>query len=269
MKILNVIFFVFTGLYILVLILAFFLQDKLLFFPAAIDKDYKYALTSNDREVFIPSSDGNTINGILYKRPGNKYVVLYFHGNGGSLDMWQTASDYILPLNCDLLIIDYRGYGKSTGTFSEQGFYDDAHAAYQFLLQNGYTPDQIIACGRSLGTGVAAQLASTEKVKALVLISPYTSLPDIAAEKMPFLLPKLLIRYQVNTLKIAPELKVPVLILHGTNDLTIPYSHAQKIYAAIKAPKKLVLIEGGGHNNLNDYAEHDKGVREFLNSLHN
>ncbi len=267
MKVLKVIFILLGSFYLLILIAAFFLQHKLLFFPSHVEKNYQYNLTPGDKEVFITTEDGNSINGILYQRPGNKNVILYFHGNGGSLDLWQTASEEILALNCDLLIIDYRGYGKSTGSFSEKGFYDDAHSAYRFLLQNGYSPDQIIVCGRSLGSGVAAQLAHTEKVKALILQSPYTSLPDVAAEKMPYLLPRLLISYQLNTLKIAPDLKVPVLILHGTNDEVIPSSHGQKIYDAVKAPRKLVLIKGAGHNDLDHYSQHAKAADEFIKGL--
>jgi fermentation-respiration switch protein FrsA (DUF1100 family) len=267
MKIFKVVFISLIGLYILVLILAFTFQDKLIFFPQPLDKNYRYNLTGDDKEVFISTSDGNLINGILFHRAGNQNVVLYFHGNGGSLDSWQMISQQILPLKCDLLIIDYRGYGKSTGSFSEKGFYDDAHSAYRFLINSGYTPDQIIAYGRSLGTGIATELATTEKVKALIVESPYTSLADVAAEKMSWLLPKLLLRYRLNTLKRAGQLKVPVLVIHGAQDELIPCAHGQKIYAAISSPKKLLLIAGGGHNNLSDFKEHFEGVESFIDSL--
>ena len=267
MKILKIIFALFLGLYILVLVLAFAFQDKLIFFPQPLDKSYRYNLTGDDKEVFIPTSDGNLINGILFHRPGNQNVILYFHGNGGSLDSWQMTGEQILPLNCDLLIIDNRGYGKSTGAFSEKGFYDDAHSAYRYLIQSGYQPNQIIAYGRSLGTGIATELATTEKVKALILESPYTSLPDVAGEKMSWLLPKLLLRYRLNTLARAPKLNVPVLIIHGAQDELIPCAQGQRIYAAISSPKKLLLIAGGGHNNLSEFKEHFEGIRSFIGSL--
>jgi len=267
MKMLALIFGVALAFYILVLVAAYILQDKLIFFPQKLDRDYRYDLTGNDKEVFIPTTDGNSINGILFHRPGNQKVILYFHGNAGSLDTWQSLSNEILPLNCDMLIIDYRGYGKSTGSFSENGFYDDAHSAYRFLLQTGYQPDQIIAYGRSLGSGVATELACTEKVKALILESPYTSLAAVAAEKMPYLFPQLLMRYRLNTLKRAGEIKVPVLVIHGTKDELIPYTHGEKIYQAVTSPKKLLLIQGGGHNDLSQFHEHFEGVRDFLASL--
>ena len=266
-KVLKISLLVVAGLYILLLIAAYAFQDKLIFFPQPLNRNYRYQLTDSDKEVFISTSDGNMVNGILFHRPGNKNVVLYFHGNGGSLDSWQMTGENILPLNCDLLIIDYRGYGKSTGSFSEKGFYDDAHSAYRFLINSGYTPDQIIAYGRSLGTGVAAELATTEKVKALILESPYTSFPAIAAEKMPYLLPGLLMRYRLNTLKRAGQIKIPVLILHGTDDELIPCAHSRKIYDALPAPKKLILIKGGGHNNLNQFAEHNEEIKNFFSSL--
>ena len=267
MKILKIIFAVVIVLYLAILILAFLFQDSLIFFPQPLAKDYRYNLTDNDKEVFISTADGKLINGILFHRPGNQNVVLYFHGNAGALDSWQRTWEDILPLNCDLLIIDYRGYGKSTGSFSEKGFYEDAHASYKFLLQSGYTSNQIIAYGRSLGTGVAMELATTEKVKALILESPYTSFPTLAAEKMPYLLPQLFIRYKLNTLKRAAELKVPALIIHGIDDELIPVSHGQKIYDAISSPKKLLLIKGGGHNDLSRFKEHREGINDFINSL--
>ncbi len=268
MKVLKVICTTVLLLYILVLVLVYAYQDKLLFFPQHLDKNFRYAaLTENDQEVFVQTGDGKLINGILYRRPGNQNIVLYFHGNAGALDSWQEISDEILRLGCDLLIMDYRGYGKSEGTFSEQGFYEDAHAAYKFLMKEGYKPSQIIVYGRSLGTGVATELAVTEPTKALILESPYTSMVDIANEKMPYLLPKLLLRYRLNTFERASQLKVPVLIIHGSQDELIPCQHGQKIYGAVLSAKKLLLIPGGEHNNLAAFPGHFTGLQDFIYSL--
>src|ERR1700730_7749376 len=93
-----------VSIYILVLLAAYFFQEKLIFFPQRLPSNYSYHLSSNDKEVFIKTSDGETINGILYTRPGNKNVFLYFHGNAGVLDSWQELSNELLPLNCNLLI---------------------------------------------------------------------------------------------------------------------------------------------------------------------
>ncbi len=253
--------------YAIVLLLAYVFQDSLIFYPQKLSSNYHYQLTGNDKEVFISTADGEVINGILFNRPGNRHVVLYFHGNGGSLDSWQQTGAQILALGCDLLIIDYRGYGKSTGSFSEKGFYRDANAAYKFLIQSGYSPGQVIAYGRSLGTGVATQLAIDQKVAGLILESPYTSLGAVAAEKMPYLFPGLLLKYKLNTLAKAPQLKVPTLIIHGSADELIPCSQGQQLYNVIKAPKKLVLINGGGHNNLGMFNEHAECISDFISSI--
>ena len=256
-----------VALYLLVLIAAFLFQNKLLFFPVKLTPGYAYKLSNQDKEVFLKTSDEENVSGILFHRPGNQKVILYFHGNAGALDTWQNTGDDILPLHCDLFIIDYRGYGKSTGTFSEEGFYKDALAAYQFLIQSGYQPNQIIVYGRSLGTGIAMQLAVTQKTGALILESPYCSLPALAAEKMPYLLPQLLLRYKLNTLKRAAELKVPALVIHGKDDDLIPVEQGIQVFNAVTTPKKLLLIEGGGHNDLDRFPQHFDGIKDFLLTL--
>ncbi|MDB5283096.1 MAG: alpha/beta hydrolase [Bacteroidota bacterium] len=253
--------------YALVLILIYIFQDKMIFYPEKLPLNFKYNLSPLDTEVFIKTIDGVNINGILYRRPGNKYVILYFHGNAGSLGGWQDVSNEILALNSDLLIIDNRGYGKSEDSFSEKGFYEDGRAALRFLISAGYKADQVILYGRSLGTGIASELAITENVKGLILETPYTSLKDLANERMSYFLPSLLMQYNFNTLQNASKFSVPTLILHGSKDDLIPFSHSQKIYDAIAGKKKLVLIEGGKHNNLNTYPEHQQALSDFLNSL--
>ena len=259
-----------ASIYILILLVAYFFQDKLIFFPQKLSANFAYNLTASDKEVFIKTSDGETINGILYTRPGNKNVFLYFHGNAGALDSWQELSNELLPLNCNLLIIDYRGYGKSTGEFSEKGFYLDAEAAYNYLLANDYTANNIIPFGRSLGTGVAVNLALEKPVKALILESPYLSIKKLANKQFPYLFPSLLLKYTLDSYsKInASKLNAPVLIIHGDSDELIPCEHAKELFAAIKGDKKkLVVIHAGHHNDLSSFPEHNKAIAEFLSIL--
>jgi fermentation-respiration switch protein FrsA (DUF1100 family) len=258
---------VLLSLYVLVLIAAYFFQEKLMFFPQKLPANYQYSLGPNDKEVFIKTSDGETINGILFTKPGNSRIVLYFHGNGGALDSWQDVWPKLYPMNCNLLVIDYRGYGKSTGKFSEEGFYKDAEASYDYLTSNGYSADNIIIYGRSLGTGIAIDLALHRKAKAIILESPYSSIEEIANEKFPYLFPSLYIKYVFNSLAKAPQLSIPVLIFHGDHDELISYRHAEKLYAAINSKKTLVIIKGGGHNNLSSFPEHHDAMVNFLSTL--
>ncbi|HTB05881.1 MAG TPA: alpha/beta hydrolase [Bacteroidia bacterium] len=254
-------------LYAVVLLVAFIFQEKLLFHPATLAKDFKYELASQGKEVSINTDDGQTISGLLIKRGGSKHVMLYFHGNGGSLDTWQWVANDLKELDCDMLIIDYRGYGKSTGSFSESGFYLDAVASYDYLVAAGYDPDDIIIYGRSLGTGIAIDLATKRKARGLILESPYTSITAVAKVHYPYLLPGLLSRYKFNSLEKAPKLTLPVLIIHGDSDELIPSKEAEELYSAIKSTKTFTLIKGGDHNNLIHFPEHNRAIADFLNRL--
>jgi pimeloyl-ACP methyl ester carboxylesterase len=267
MKVIKKLSYVLVALYAILLIAAYTFQDKLMFHPDIIAKDHTYQLASEGKEVFINTDDGQTISGLLTKGQGSKYVILYLHGNAGSLDKWQWVSNDLKELNCDMFIIDYRGFGKSTGSFSENGLYSDAQAAYDYLISAGYEPDDIIIYGRSLGTGIAVDLATKRKAKAMILESPYSSITKVGKERYPYLLPGLLSKYKFNSLEKAPKLTIPVLILHGDSDDVISCDHSKELYAAIKSPKRLVVIKGGGHNNLIRFPEHNKAIAEFISSL--
>lgn len=252
-------------IYFLILLLAYIFQDKLLFFPHKINQDYDYQLSANDTELFLKTSDNQTINCIYATLPQNKKVVLYFHGNGSSLNSWKTVADDMLPNGANLLMIDYRGYGKSTGTFSENGFYDDAETAYQFLKAQGYQDDHIYFYGRSLGSGIAVEMATRHAVKGLILESPYTSVIDVAKSHRPYLLPGLILKYHFNSLSKAEKIPMPVLIFHGVKDPTIPVSQSKILAAAIKTEKQLVIFDEGNHANLSSFEEYKKALNAFLN----
>ncbi len=266
MKTLKIVLLVIALLYLLVLLATYLLQEKIIFPAEQLRKDYPFDLTAEDREVFIAKPNGAKLNGILYKREGNKGVVLYLHGNAGNLMSWQHMAQEILVHQKDLLLIDYSGYGKSEGSFSEEGFYEDGHAAFKFLVQQGYQQSGIILYGRSIGSGIATQLAVSEQAGGLILESPYCSITQLGKEKMPYLLPGLLLKYQFNNLEKAPRIKVPVLILHGTDDSLIPVEHGQKLYSAITSQKTLILIPGGHHNDLSEFPEKAAALQAFLSS---
>ncbi|MEO8149566.1 MAG: alpha/beta hydrolase [Bacteroidia bacterium] len=252
-------------LYALVLICAYIYQDKLLFFPQKFPHDFNFNLSSDDKEVFLKTSDGETINGIYITRQENKKVVLYFHGNGTSLNQWKTIANEFIDYGANLLMIDYRGYGKSTGTFSEQGFYNDAEAAYNYLKSNGYSDAEIFIYGRSLGSGVAVEMAARHNVLGLILESPYTSVINVAKKHHPYLWPQFLLKYDFNSLSKASQLKMPVLIFHGVKDEVIPVEQAETLNAAINSKKQILIFKDGDHANLSSYKEYDNALRGFLN----
>lgn len=264
MKILQSIAFVIVGVYVISVIILAIVQTKLIFFPGKLSRNFKFQLGEHGEEVFIGTSDGETING-LYYRGTRDDVILYFHGNAGDLSGWQFVASDFLSFGYNILIIDYRGYGKSTGTISEAGFYRDAEAAYGFVVQQkGFNPQDVIIYGRSVGTGVAVHLASTFPNKGLVLEAPYTSLKALADEKLPFFFPSLYLKYTFDNEAKINTLKAPVIFVHGTMDTLIPVSHAETLYQRCNGDKKLVLVSGGSHNDLNSFAEYHDFLRTVM-----
>ncbi len=261
---LKTVFIALILLYLLVLFLSYWHQDKLLFFPKKFEKDFNFHLSEDDKELFLKTNDGEIINCIYATKPGNKKVMLYFHGNGTSLDQWKSVADIILPHGVNLMMIDYRGYGKSTGKFSEDGFYTDAETAYNFLTANGYNDSTIYFYGRSLGSGVAVEMTLRHKVCGLILEAPYSSVKDVAQQQHPYLLPKLLLKYDFNNLKKASAIQSPLLIIHGRLDELIPVKQAEQVFASAKCQKQICMVPDGSHNNLSAFDEYHRALSEFL-----
>lgn len=241
-------------------LLLFIFQTRLIFFPGKISKDYIFRKFPLNEEVFLKTSDGETINGLFFENTGTA-SVLYFHGNAGDLSGWQSVAEDFVEAGFNILIIDYRGYGKSTGSISEKGFYADAEAAWTFLTeQKNFPANRIIIYGRSIGTGVAMEMAVRKNPRGLILEAPYTALTTLANQKVPFFFPSLYLRNKFNNIKKLSKLKCPVVFIHGTNDTLIPPSHTRKLYDAFEGKKSIVLIPGGDHNGLPEH----RLYREFL-----
>ena len=153
-------------LYFLIGIVLCMFQEKLLFLPTVLAEDYKYTSVYNFEEITLEPEDNVTLNAIHYKVEKPKGVMLYFHGNAGDLSRWSKVSEFFVAKNYDVLIMDYRTYGKSKGKLSEQAFYNDAQLFYNYLLKQ-YEASEITIYGRSLGTGIATHIASKNKAKQL------------------------------------------------------------------------------------------------------
>ncbi|MDX1629595.1 MAG: alpha/beta hydrolase [Fulvivirga sp.] len=269
MRVLKSVLFVILPVYLLIIMVAFLSQEKMIFFPDQLSKDYAFNLGEKDEEVFLTTEDGETINGLFYE--GHKtQVILYFHGNAGSLEGWQHIASDFTSLGYHFLIIDYRGYGKSTGDITEKGLYRDAQAAFNYLTQEkGFKPGDIIIYGRSIGTGVATELATQQKVKGLVLESAFTSLKKLANQKMPFLLPSLILEFHFNNIEKLQRVSCPIAFIHGSEDTLIPPSHTEKLFEAFSGNKEKVMIEGAGHNDLNTYNEYHQALADVLSMKFN
>lgn len=242
----------------------YFFQEKILFLPTTLAQDYQYEFRYPFEELFFETEANVSINAIHFKTENPKGVILYFHGNAGDLSRWGIIGEHFVSLNYDVLIMDYRTYGKSTGKLNEQGFYDDAEYCYNYLLQY-YTEEDIVLYGRSLGTGIATYLASKHQPRQLILETPYYSILDVAKQRFPILPVTALLKYKFPSNEFITSVSCPITMFHGTEDTVIPYSSAQKLKSA--APEKqtnFITIERGEHNNLISFEKYKAGIISIL-----
>lgn len=244
-------------------VLLYLLQESLLFHEDTLPTDYAYSFKQPFEEVWLPVAEETRINALHFTTPDSKGVVLYFHGNGGSLRLWGDVAPVFTRYGYDLFVVDYRGYGKSTGKIRrEQDLHDDAAAAYAYLRQF-YAEDEIVVYGRSLGSGIAAKVAQQNRPRLLILETPYYSLLDVVKQFVP-LLPNGLLKYQIKTYEWLPDVKCPVYLFHGTKDELIPYRSSLRLLPLIETEHELITIEGGQHNDLGAYALYHDGLADIL-----
>ncbi len=193
--------------------------------------------------------------------------MLYCHPRNGNLSIALKADkieEWQRETGRSILVFDYPGYGKSTGTPTENGCYEAAEAAYRWLTDTKQIKvGNVLVAGRSLGTGVAVNLASNVTCEGLVLISPYTTLPEAGQHRCPVLPARWLMRNRFDSLAKIDRINCPLLIVHGTNDDWVPVDHARRLFAAAREPKSLLIIEGADHSD-KVLAGFFKSLREFL-----
>ena len=256
--------------YGLLLLTVYIYQPKMLYFP---DEGDQTAATPSDvgltyQQVELRTTDDLRLSAWYLPAEDEQGVLLFCHGNAGSISHRLDSLLLFHHLQMSVLIFDYRGYGQSEGQPSEQGTYTDALAAWEYLLtQKSKQPAEIVIFGRSLGAAIAAELATRVRPGALILESAFTSVPDLASEIYPFLPARLLSRFSYDTRTRLDSLASPLLIIHSNDDEIIPYSHAQRLYAAAHEPKQLLNISGGHNDGFlvsgNRYTE---GLRRFLHT---
>jgi fermentation-respiration switch protein FrsA (DUF1100 family) len=220
-------------------------------------------------DVWMSASDGVRIHGWKIRAPaGAEWVTLYLHGNAGNLTHRVGHMEMIPRAGSDLLIIDYRGYGKSEGKPSEDGIYRDADTAYEYLVESGYAPQRLVIYGESLGTAAAVDLASRRPCAGLVLEAPFPSASSVASRVLPLLGP-LAARGRLETATKIPRVKAPILVIHGTLDHVIDYELGQEVFKAAPAPKEFWTVEGAHHSDITQAAGelYVKRLKQFFASL--
>jgi fermentation-respiration switch protein FrsA (DUF1100 family) len=222
-------------------------------------------------DVRFKTSDGVELNGWFFPAGTNsqrgRFAVLLCHGNAGNISHRIEICKALLATGVNVLVFDYRGYGRSEGRPSEEGTYRDAQAAYQWLRQKGFPGTNIIAFGESLGGGVAAELALREPLGGLVLQSSFTSIPDMGAELFPWLPVRWLGKIHYDTRSKLPRLKVPVLVMHSSADELIGFQHGQRNFAAANEPKLFWELRGDHNDPLADTEHFVAGLEKFLSLI--
>ncbi len=223
-------------------------QRKLQYFPDtrhAVPSDYSLEAIT---DVELTTKDGETIHG-WYAKPGDptKPLILYFQGNAEAIQSRWERAKLFTEEGYGVFMLSYRGYGGSTGTPTEAGLMLDAQAAYGFLREQGFSDDQLVYWGESLGSGIAVQLAAKHHPRAIILEAPFSSAADVARRSYWFLPVGLLMKDQFKSIDHVGSINAPLFIFHGDADVVVPYGLGQKLFDAAREPKKFHTVEGGGH----------------------
>lgn len=258
----NILIYTLIGIAVLSL-LGYFLQEKFIFKPEKLDPDFKFVYDIPFRELFFDVSDGVRINGLHFHRESPLGLILYLHGNTRSIKGWAKYAKDFYRYNYDVVLIDYRGFGKSTGKRSEREMLSDIQFVYNTLTKQ-YPEHHIIVYGRSIGSGFGAKLASDNKPRYLILDSPYYNFRKVVERFLPILPVKLVLRYHLRTDKWIRHVNCHTYIIHGTRDMLIPIRHSEQLQRVNPGKITLIRIHGGGHNNLPSFPEYHNFLRDIL-----
>ncbi|SDE92422.1 alpha/beta hydrolase [Chitinophaga filiformis] len=247
------------AIYLLVGVVLYFLQKKIIFHPEPLTADYAFKYDIPFEEMRIRINDKETLSAVLFKAPAPKGIVIYFHGNARNISKYASKAQQCINRGYSVLMMDYPTYGKSTGPLTEETIYANALQMYK-VARTFFPPDSIIIFGRSLGTGVAAQLATVRDCKRLVLEAPYYNIVDLASRMAPIYPYQYMLDYKFPTDEYLPKVTAPVVIMHGTDDHTIPLASAKKLEKLLKPGDRFISIPGADHRNLENYPEYRKAL---------
>lgn len=258
----QIILYIISGIVALSVII-YFIQDKFIFKPEKLRQDFVYKYEVPFRELFFDVEKGVRINGLHFHVENPLGLVLYFHGNSRSIKGWAKYAKDFYRYNYDVVLVDYRGFGKSTGKRNEKDMLNDMQFVYNKLIET-YPQNHLIVYGRSLGSGFAAKLAADNTPRYLILDAPYFSFKKTIERFLPVLPVKFILRYHLRTDKWIPKVNCHTYILHGTKDWLIPISNSEKLQQLNPRKITLIRINGGKHNNLPTFSEYHNFIRDIL-----
>lgn len=250
----------------------YLMQPRLIYYPNVPGRE----LTGTPADIgldfeaiALTTDDGVHLSAWFIPHPAARATLLFFHGNAGNISQRLESIRLFHELRLAVFIIDYRGYGESEGTPSEEGTYRDAAAAWRYLLDERHlAPARIVVFGRSLGSAIAAELASHTRPAGLIIESAFTSVPNMAARLYPWLPVRWLSRYRYDTERSLDAVACPVLVIHSREDELIPYAEGERLFAHAREPKRFLPLQGGhGNGFLVSRENYVRGIDDFLGEV--
>ena len=227
-----------------------FFEKRLIYFPMRAFDATPQGLGLKHEDVTLRAEDGVRLHAWYLPVEGSRLTLLVCHGNAGNISHRLDRALLLQSrLRVESLLFDYRGYGRSEGSPDEDGTYRDARAAYRWLVARGVGPERIVIFGESLGSAVAMQLALEVEARALVLESPFASVPEMARAVYPFLPLWPFVKTRYDNVGKASRLKMPLLVLHGDRDEVVPFAQGRRVFEAAPEPKRFFAIPGASHND--------------------
>ncbi len=253
-----------VAVYALLLALVWSLQERLIFLPSTLPAGHRFDFGTDVHEDWI-DVPGARLHALHLRNREPRGVVFFLHGNAGNLEGWFSNADFYRRLNLDLYMLDYRGYGKSSGRIDSQGQLEaDVRAAWARIAPR-YAGQRRVIAGRSLGTALAAGLAAELQPEMTLLISPYESMAAMARAHYRWVPPALL-RYPLRTDDALTRVRSPVLLVHGERDDIIDPAHSERLLRAAPQAER-VLVPDAGHNDLQEFPAYLDAIAARLNRL--
>ncbi|MCK5637152.1 MAG: alpha/beta hydrolase [Flavobacteriaceae bacterium] len=246
-------------------VILYLIQDNIIFHAEKLPANFNFSFKNNFEEINLTTQDGNTLNGIIFKVENSKGIVLFYHNHSGNIDHWSRSAIFINSYGLDVLIMDYRGYGKSTGTFNEKLMLNDSLLWYDFTKKL-YDEDKITVYGRGIGSTFATYVASKNNPIKLVLESAIYSLVHTANIQYPYLPNNLILKYKFDTFNYIGQVKCKIYLLHGKKDELVHYSNSEKLHQLKLDDCDLILMPEGNHHNLIGNEIYLKSIKEILSS---
>lgn len=231
-----------------------YFQEKFIFLSEELSQKHQFNFKTNFKELFLKADDGAVLHGIHFMQEDSKGIILYFHGNKASVEYWGLWGEQMATrFQHDVVVMDYRGYGKSRGERSFEKMLADSSLFYTYC-QQFFSEDKIILFGRSLGGAFASHTALITNPKKLILESTFTDILKIAQTKFWWLPVNILLKYPFQNKNNVQRIHHETHIIHGTSDSLVNYAHGEELYSLSGSSKKeLYPVEGGAHNDLHNY----------------